>query len=280
VDPEHIAEVKRIMGIKPEASPYARLTEIYTIGSEGEEKMAPRLSCEINGIQCKTLCDIGAQVSVLSSKIYDKVQDHNLDLAPTSTKLIMGDGRTSKPLGIACNMKVKISGKCIPTDYFVIDAYHSNHDHIILGRPFLKLVVVVLDAGEGKVTMNLNGTKYTYNFLHVSKHPTPFPREDEVEEIDSLCFVETLRDPLQRAMENQISNQQDEELEEATKGLEPQDGSVEEGNFEDIGEIKPEEPQVPEVDLKPLPKGLKYEYLGPDKTYLVIMSDELSPEEN
>jgi hypothetical protein len=107
VDPDHIAEVKRIMGIKPEASPYARLAEIYEIGSEEEEKMAPRLSCEINRIQCKPLCDIGAQVSVLSSKIYDKVQYHNLDLAPTSTKLIMGDGRTIKPLGIACNMKVK-----------------------------------------------------------------------------------------------------------------------------------------------------------------------------
>jgi hypothetical protein len=108
VDLEHIAEVKRIMRIKPEASPYALLAEVYTIGSE-EEKMAPHLSCEINGVQYKALCDIGAQVSVLSSKIYDKVQDHNLDLAPTSTKLIMGDGRTIKPLGIACNMKVKIS---------------------------------------------------------------------------------------------------------------------------------------------------------------------------
>jgi hypothetical protein len=86
----------------------------------------------------------------------------------------MGDGRTIKPLGITCNMKVKIFGKCIPTDFFVIDAYHSNHDHIILGRPFLKLVDAVLDAGEGKVTMNLNGTKYTYNFLRVSKHSTPF----------------------------------------------------------------------------------------------------------
>jgi hypothetical protein len=242
VDPEHIAEVKRIMGIKPKASPYARLAEIYTIGSEEEEKMAPRLSCEINGVPCKALCDIGAQVSFISSKIYDKVQDHNIDLTPTSTKLITGDGRTIKPLGIACNMKVKISGKCITTDFFVIDAYHSNHDHIILGRPFLKLVDAILDAGEGKVTMNLNGTKYTYNFLHVSKHPTPFPPEDEeVEEIDSLCFVETLRDPLQRAMENQISNQQDEELEEAIKGLEPHDGSVEEGKLVDIGEIKPEE---------------------------------------
>jgi hypothetical protein len=43
-------------------------------------------------------------------------------------------------------MNVIISGKCILTDFFVIDAYHSNHDHIILGRPFLKLVDAVLDA--------------------------------------------------------------------------------------------------------------------------------------
>jgi hypothetical protein len=181
--------VKRIEGIKPEASPYARLTEVYAIGSEEEEKIAPHLSCEINGVQCKVLCDIRAQVSVLYSKIYDKVQDHNLDLAPTSTKLIMGDGRTIRPLGNACNMNVNISGKCIPTDFFLIDAYHSNHDHIILGRPFLKLVDAVLDARKGKVTMNLNGKKYTYNFLHVYKHPSPFPLEDEeVEEVDSLFF--------------------------------------------------------------------------------------------
>jgi hypothetical protein len=37
---------------------------------------------------------------------------------------------------------------------------------------------------------------------------------------------------------------------------------------------------VPEVDLKPFPKGLKYDFLGPGKTYPVIVSDELSPEEN
>jgi hypothetical protein len=176
-------------------------------------------------------------------------------------------------------MNVKISRKCIPTDFFVIDAYHSNHDHIILGRPFLKLIDVVLDDGKGKVTMNLNGKKYTYNLIRVSKYPTPFLPKDEVEEVDSLCFIETLRDRLQRAMENQVNYQQDEELEEATKGLEPQDGSVEEEKLEDIEEIKPEEPQVPEVDLKPLPKGLKYKFFGPDKTYPIIVSDELSPEE-
>jgi hypothetical protein len=124
----------------------------------------------------------------------------------------MGDGRTIRPVGIAFNINVKISKKCTPTDFFVISSYHSNHDHIILGRPFLKLVDAMLDAGKGKVTMNLNGKKYTYNFLRVSKHPTLFPLEDEVEEVDSPCFVETLRDPLQRVIENQINDQQDEEL--------------------------------------------------------------------
>jgi hypothetical protein len=55
---------------------------------------------------------------------------------------------------------------------------------------------------------------------------------------------------------------------------------VEEEKFEDIGEIKPKERQVPEVDLKPLPKGLKYKFLGTDKTYPVIVSEKLSPKEN
>jgi hypothetical protein len=31
VDPDHVAEAKRIMGIKPKASPFARLAEIYAI---------------------------------------------------------------------------------------------------------------------------------------------------------------------------------------------------------------------------------------------------------
>jgi hypothetical protein len=37
VDPDHIAEVKRIMGVKPEASPYAHLAEVYAIGADHVE---------------------------------------------------------------------------------------------------------------------------------------------------------------------------------------------------------------------------------------------------
>jgi hypothetical protein len=36
---------------------------------------------------------------------------------------------------------------------------------------------------------------------------------------------------------------------------------------------------MPDIELKPLPKGLNYEFLGADKTHPVIVSDELSPGE-
>jgi hypothetical protein len=271
VDPDHVAEAKRIMGIKPEASPFARLAEIFSIGTDEEEKTSPLIDCKVNNIDCKALCDIGAQVSVLSSKIFDKIHEHTIYLVETTIRLIMGDGRIVKPIGIARNLEVLISGKHIPTDFFIVDVYYDKNDHVIIGRPFLKLVNAILDAGKEKVTINLDGDNHTYNFLPASRIASPLPLDDE--EVESLHFVETFRDPLQRAMENETNNELDEELIEATKGLEPQDGSLEEDEFEDIGEIKHEEPQVPEVDLKPLPKGLKYEFLGPDKTYPVIVSD-------
>jgi hypothetical protein len=71
VDPDHVAEVKRIMGIKPEPSPFTRLAEIYTIGSDEEVNTSMLIDCKVKNIDCK-LCDIGAQVSVLSSKSFEK----------------------------------------------------------------------------------------------------------------------------------------------------------------------------------------------------------------
>jgi hypothetical protein len=141
VDPDHIAKVKRIMGVKPEASPYAHLAEVYAIGAdhvEGTSLPTPHISCNINGEKIyKALCDIGAHVSVMTSKIYYELFSKTLNLAPTQIKFIMKDGRTTRPLGVLRDLDLSISGKIIPTDFFVIDACHNEHDDIILGRPFL-----------------------------------------------------------------------------------------------------------------------------------------------
>jgi hypothetical protein len=38
----------------------------------------------------------------------------------------MGDGRIVKPIGIARNLEVLISGKHRPTDFFIVDVYYDK----------------------------------------------------------------------------------------------------------------------------------------------------------
>ena len=81
-------------------------------------------------------------------------------------------------------------------------------------------------------------------------------------------------------MENEdAQDDQDEELVETMEELKPQHENLEEKKFEDIGELDQEEDGAPDVEMKPLPKGLKYKFLGDGKTFPVIISDKLSREE-
>ena len=190
----------------------------------------------------------------------------------------MGDGRLIKPLGVLRNSKVTIAGKDIPTDFFVINASDDEHESIILGKPFLKLVNAILDVGKGTVTFDLDGEKRTFEFHSKPSRASTLPLDNEG--VESIRFIDSYRDPLQRALENgDAQDDQDGELVETMEELKPQHGNLEEEKFEDIGELDQKEDGAPDVEMKSLPKGLKYEFLGDGKTFPVIISDELSTEE-
>ena len=73
-------------------------------------------------------------------------------------------------------------------------------------------------------------------------------------------------------MENDpAQDDQDGELVEIMEELKTQHGNLEEEKFKDIGELNQEEDGAPDVEMKPLPKGLKYEFLGDGKTFPVIL---------
>ena len=101
---DEVLEVKRIMGVKSESSPYAHIAQVYAIGSDqgkGNPSPTPRVDCMIEGIECcNVLCDVGAHVSVMSSKFYVELFNKTSNLDATIIKLIMGDGRLIKPLGV------------------------------------------------------------------------------------------------------------------------------------------------------------------------------------
>jgi hypothetical protein len=126
---------------------------------------------------------------------------------------------------------------------------HNEHDDIILGGLFLKLVNAVLDARKGRVTIDLDGTKSTNDCLPTSRIALPLPLDNE--EVEDLCFVDTFKDPLQRAMENDaMYDDQDKELAEAIEGLKAQDESLDEENYEDIRDLQQQEPEMPDIEIR------------------------------
>ena len=159
----------------------------------------------------------------------------------------------------------------------MLDSCEDDHDDVILGKPFLKLVNAILDVGKGIITLEIDGMKHEFNFRPEYCEASPLPLDNE--EVEIGCFVDSFRDPLQRSLEDDSSQGlYDQELADATKSLEAHLGTLNGEKIEDIGDFHHQEKGVPDVDLKPLPKGLKYEFLGDGKTFPVIVSDELSPE--
>ena len=184
---------------------------------------------------CNVLCDVGAHVSVMSSKVCVELFNETSSLDATIIKLIMGDGRLIKLLGVLRNLKVTIASKDIPTDFFVINASDDEHESIILGKPFLKLVNAILDVGKGIVTFDLDGEKHTFKFHSKPSRALPLPLDNEG--VESIRFIDFFMDPLQRALEDgDAQDDQDGELVETMEELKPQHGNLEEEKFEDIRE--------------------------------------------
>ena len=135
------------------------------------------------------------------------------------------------------NLNVAIAGKEIPTDFFVINASDDEHESIILGKPFLKLVNAILDVGKGIVTFDLDGEKHTFKFHSKRSRALPLPLDNEG--VESICFIDSFRDPLQRALEDgDAQDDQDGELVETMEELKPQHRNLEEEKFEDIGGVR------------------------------------------
>ena len=61
----------------------------------------------------------------------------------------------------------------------MINASDDEHESIILGKPFLKLVNVVLDVGKGIVTFDLDGEKRTFEFHSKPSFASPLPLDNE-----------------------------------------------------------------------------------------------------
>src|SRR3954469_21122063 len=114
-----------------------------------EDGWEPIIRMKIDEFYCNALCDLGASISVMPSKIYDM-----LDLPPLEK----------------CYLDVH------PVDFVVLDIECNASCPIILGRPFLRTAGAIIDMRDGII-------KYQFPLKKGMEH---FPRKIKKSDFDSI----------------------------------------------------------------------------------------------
>jgi len=80
----------------------------------------PTINCSIADQTFENaLCDLGASISVMPKKVFDKLNYHTL--TPTSMSLQLANQSVHYPIRIAENIPVKIQNFFVPVDFVVLD---------------------------------------------------------------------------------------------------------------------------------------------------------------
>ncbi|XP_074342937.1 uncharacterized protein LOC141680673 [Apium graveolens] len=248
----------------------------------------PTISCVIgNTFVDKALLDLGASVNLLPYSVY---QELGLgELQKTNVTLQLADRSIKIPKGIIEDVLIKVGDFVFPVDFVVLETEPvknpKNQIPIILGRPFLATSNALINCRNGLMKITFGNMTIDLNIFHVGNQPNDyFDQHMEINLIDKILDHETMSidDALdfclnhfgQNWVDFDYTNEVNEMLESTipTTNQEPEPLPL---SLYQASE--PVEPSPPELELKPLPNTLKYKFLGPNKSFPVIISSNLTP---
>ncbi|XP_048605032.1 uncharacterized protein LOC125582397 [Brassica napus] len=272
-----------------------------TVPRKLEDPGSFTLPCAIGPLTFeRCLCDLGASVSLMPLSIAKKLGFTQYKKCKIS--LVLADRSVKLPIGILEDLPVKIGNCEVPTDFVVLEMDEEPRDPLIFGRPFLATAGAMVNVRDGTTDLHLGkGHILHFDINEMMKKPTTQGEIFYIDEMDALAddFLEKLaiEDSLQHALtieretqmiENKESDElvrrlnvhleddgEDEFMELPQKTQHAASADIQENLHEaDWSELK-----APKVELKPLPHGVRYAFLGPNETYPVIVSSELTENE-
>ncbi|XP_071926075.1 uncharacterized protein [Coffea arabica] len=239
----------------------------------------------------KAMLDLGASINVMPKTIFA-----SLNLGPlkeTAIIIQLADRTNAYPEGLVEDVLVQVNELIFPADFFILgDEKSLNPAPILLGRPFLSTARTKIDVNEGTLSMEFDGETVNFNIFEAMKYPEESNSifalsvvEPFVQEIFELDGKDALEVALMKHLELGVTLDVDlrEELfhaVEALHSLPPVSPRYELTSLfvpEAQTKLLPSVVQAPELELKFLPKHLKYAFLGDRETLPVIISAHLSP---
>jgi hypothetical protein len=151
-----------------------KLKQKVSIPKKLEDGWDPIIEMNMNDFDCNALCDLGASISIMPSKIYVI-----LGLPPLENcyfDVPLADVAKKKPLGRINDVLIMVNINLLPIDFLVLDIDCHTSCPIVLGRPFLRTVGAIIDMKEGTI-------KYQFPLKKGMEH---FPRKRKKLLFDSI----------------------------------------------------------------------------------------------
>ncbi|XP_023634279.1 uncharacterized protein LOC111829418 [Capsella rubella] len=271
------------------------------------------LPCSLGPLSfSRCLCDLGASVSLMPLSVAKRLRFTRYKACNIS--LILADRSVRLPHGLLEDLPIRIGVVEVPTNFVVLEMDEEPKDPLILGRPFLATAGAIIDVKNGKIDLCLGEDfKMTFDIKESMKKSTINGKVFWIEEMDQLSdeLLEELaeEDHLKTAL---TKNGSDGFLQAETKVyetlLDTYKATDDSERFEELDKSVKEvctvedevrgspithpavdpvnaadddwsELKAPKFELKPLPLGLRYVFLGSNSTYPVIVYASLSNEE-
>ena len=165
---------------------------------------------------------------------------------------------------------------------------------VILGRPFLATANALINCRNGLMNLSFGNMTLELNVFNMCRQPNEEnENEDDTDEQKEL-FESCIEENIQKGDFSELSNvclvnsiESNKQLELDISNINSLLDSVQtsqnyddEPKFEELRGIeRTEQQEAPKIELKPLPEGLKYAFLGQEQTYPVVISSILTSDQ-
>ncbi|GJS28581.1 reverse transcriptase domain-containing protein [Tanacetum coccineum] len=118
--------------------------------------------------ECLALADLGASINLMPLSICKKLSLP--ELTPTRMILELADRSTTRPVGIAKDIFVKVGKFYFPTDFVVVDFVVDPRVPLILKRPFLRTGRALIDVYGEELTLRHDDESITFKVGQTSRY--------------------------------------------------------------------------------------------------------------
>ncbi|CAM8934256.1 unnamed protein product [Rhodiola kirilowii] len=191
-------------------------------------------------------------------------------LVPTSISLRFADRSSRIPSGILEDVPVKVGKIYIPVDFFILEMEEEREIPIILGRPILKTTTAVISCINDSLEFEIGGEKIKFYLRQACSTPSnsldcnllDVYNDFSCDELTSIEQELLSDESIGDSMMDLLMMDEEEPKEEKDDGKERTEKGEGKGPCG--------------IELKALPTSLRYEFLGPNSTFLVIVNASLN----